>query len=82
MLPTRVRRALQKVAKMVLALFRAMIKSEVDGDELDALGDALALEGVKKHSARIKCALLAWDCIDRALGDVDDAQGLRAEMPR
>lgn len=69
-------------AKRLSALFRAMIKSEVDGDELDALGDALALEGVKKHSARIKCALLAWDCIDRALGDVDDAQGLRAEMPR
>ena len=69
-------------AKRLSALFRAMIKSEVDADELDALGDALALEGVKKHSARIKCALLAWDCIDRALGDVDDAQGLRAEMPR
>lgn len=69
-------------AKRLSALFRGMIKSEVEGDALDVLGDALALEGVKKHSARIKCALLAWDCIDRALGDADDAQGLRAEVPR
>ena len=69
-------------ARHLSALFRGMIKSEVEGDELDVLGDALALEGVKKHSARIKCALLAWDCIDRALSDADDAQGLRAEVPR
>ncbi len=51
------------------ALFRKMIKSEIAGDALEPLGDALALEGVKNHSARIKCALLAWDCIDRALSD-------------
>jgi nitrogen fixation NifU-like protein len=69
-------------ARRLSALFRGMIKSEVEGDELDVLGDALALEGVKKHSARIKCALLAWDCIDRALSDADDAKGLRAEVPR
>jgi nitrogen fixation NifU-like protein len=60
-------------------LFRQMIKSEVSGDALDDLGDALALEGVRNHSARIKCALLAWDCIDRALSD-GETGSLRDEL--
>jgi NifU-like protein involved in Fe-S cluster formation len=59
-----------------------MIKSQVEGDALNDLGDALALEGVKRHSARIKCALLAWDCIDRALEDPGVAGSLRDEMPQ
>ncbi len=62
-------------------LFRAMIKSEQAGDALDDLGDALALEGVKRHSARIKCALLAWDCIDRALSDEHVGGSMRDEVP-
>lgn len=62
-------------------LFRQMIKSEVSGDELHDLGDAVALEGVKKHSARIKCALLAWDCIDRVLSS-DRDRSLRDEIPQ
>lgn len=62
-------------------LFRAMIKSEKAGNALDDLGDALALEGVKRHSARIKCALLAWDCIDRALSDEHVGGSMRDEVP-
>jgi nitrogen fixation NifU-like protein len=61
-------------------LFRAMIKSEEQGDVLDDLGDARALEGVKKHSARIKCALLAWDCVERALTDDSMATSRREEI--
>jgi len=68
-------------AQRLSALFRGMIKSEIAGDSLEALGDALALEGVKKHSARVKCALLAWDCVDRALADGDSARSLRDEIP-
>lgn len=68
-------------AKRLSTLFRQMIKSEVSGDSLQELGDALALEGVKKHSARIKCALLAWDCIDRALSDDESHRSLRHEIP-
>jgi NifU-like protein involved in Fe-S cluster formation len=59
-----------------------MIKSEVEGDPLKDLGDAIALEGVKKHSARIKCALLAWDCIDRALSTDEKVKSLRNELPK
>jgi len=68
-------------ARRLSKLFRQMIKSEVSGDELNDLGDALALEGVRNHSARIKCALLAWDCIDRALSE-DAAGSLREELPK
>jgi nitrogen fixation NifU-like protein len=68
-------------ARRLSTLFRKMIKSEIEGDALNDLGDALALEGVKRHSARIKCALLAWDCIDRGLGESPNAS-LREEMPK
>ncbi len=68
-------------AQRLSTLFRQMIKSEVTGDVLNDLGDALALEGVKKHSARIKCALLAWDCIDRALSSGDKGSSLRSQIP-
>jgi nitrogen fixation NifU-like protein len=69
-------------ARRLSSLFRKMIKSEVEGSALDDLGDALALEGVKRHSARIKCALLAWDCIDRGLAEGTGPASLRDEMPK
>ena len=69
-------------AQRLSGLFRQMIKSEIAGSVLDDLGDALALEGVKKHSARIKCALLAWDCIDRALSNEERYKSLRGEIPK
>jgi nitrogen fixation NifU-like protein len=67
-------------ARRLSKLFRQMIKSEITGAALDDLGDALALEGVKNHSARVKCALLAWDCVDRALSE-QGAGSLRDEIP-
>lgn len=69
-------------ARRLSALFRKMIKSEEAGAALDDLGDALALEGVKRHSARIKCALLAWDCIDRALNETTAGASMRDELPK
>jgi len=69
-------------ARQLSMLFRKMIKSEQEGAALDALGDALALEGVKRHSARIKCALLAWDCIDRALTETSGGASMRDELPK
>lgn len=68
-------------AQRLSTLFRRMIRSEVEGDALHDLGDAVALEGVKKHSARIKCALLAWDCIDRLLADPASNHSFRNEIP-
>jgi len=44
--------------------FRAMMRGEsVDTEEL---GDLEALQGVSKFPARIKCATLAWQALERA----------------
>ena len=42
--------------------FAALMRTATESVELDeeALGDAIAFEGVAKYPARIKCALLAW----------------------
>ena len=36
---------------------------DVEETDLDSLGDAFALEGVKKFPVRIKCALLSWSAL-------------------
>ena len=38
----------------------------VEPDE-DVLGDAVALHGVAKYPARVKCALLGWTALTEAL---------------
>ncbi|WP_367306453.1 Fe-S cluster assembly sulfur transfer protein SufU [Alicyclobacillus acidocaldarius] len=44
--------------------FRAMMRGE-DVD-LEQMGELEALQGVKKFPARIKCATLAWQALERA----------------
>lgn len=49
--------------------FRLMIRGqEVDTEEL---GDLEALQGVSQFPARVKCATLAWQALDRAAHDQD-----------
>jgi nitrogen fixation NifU-like protein len=46
---------------------REMVRSrDVEPDE-DVLGDAVALHGVAKYPARVKCALLSWTALTEAL---------------
>ena len=46
---------------------RTMVRSrDVQPDE-DVLGDAVALHGVAKYPARVKCALLSWTALTEAL---------------
>ena len=49
--------------------FHEMISSrgKVEGDE-DLLDDAVALQGVSKYPARVKCALLSWSALQDSLG--------------
>lgn len=47
--------------------FRAMMRGEKEADDLPELGDVAALQGVRKFSARVKCALLAWEALDKCL---------------
>ena len=47
---------------------RDMVRTR-DGSEPDedVLGDAIALQGVAKYPARVKCALLGWTALSEAL---------------
>jgi nitrogen fixation NifU-like protein len=47
--------------------FRGMMAGEVDPTE-EGFGDLIALKGVVKYPIRIKCAVLAWDVLQEALG--------------
>ena len=57
-------------AEELFNLYQKMLKSEMAEDELNKLGDLVSLSGVRKFSARIKCAMLAWEAVERALNDV------------
>ncbi|MCH7495631.1 MAG: SUF system NifU family Fe-S cluster assembly protein [Candidatus Marinimicrobia bacterium] len=48
--------------------FRAMMKGEED-PEID-MGELEVLQGVKQFPARIKCALLGWDTLKQAIGQL------------
>jgi nitrogen fixation NifU-like protein len=55
-------------ASTLVSDFRGMMEGRVEPDE-DAFGDLVALKGVAKYPVRIKCAVLAWDVLQEALGD-------------
>jgi nitrogen fixation protein NifU and related proteins len=53
---------------------RAMLSGEAEPDE-DAFGELVALKGVVKYPVRVKCAVLAWDVLQEALGGDGAAAG-------
>ena len=57
--------------------FRGMMAGETEPDE-DEFGDLIALKGVVKYPIRIKCAVLAWDVLQEALGGAGRAAGAGA----
>lgn len=56
---------LEELHKKV-ADFRALMHGETVPDAERALGELLALEGVKRFPMRIKCALLAFEVLEKA----------------
>lgn len=60
----------------VYEAFHTMISSrgQDEGDEV-LLDDAVALAGVSRYPARVKCALLGWMAYKDALGQITDATG-------
>lgn len=56
-------------AQEVFAETRSMLtsKGQKTGDE-ELIGDAIALAGVSKYPARVKCALLSWSALQDSLG--------------
>ena len=63
-------------AREVYEAFHTMISSrgQDEGDE-DLLDDAVALAGVSRYPARVKCALLGWMAYKDALGQITDDTG-------
>ena len=60
----------------VVEAFQAMISSRgQDAGDEEILDDAVALSGVSRYPARVKCALLGWMAFKDALGrQTDDHQ--------
>ena len=55
-------------ARVVQDAMRAMLTSKgQDGGDEDVIGDGVALAGVAKYPARVKCALLGWMAFQDAL---------------
>jgi nitrogen fixation NifU-like protein len=55
-------------ARALIAAFRDALRSRgaIPLDE-ERFGDAAALSGVSKFTARVKCAMLAWVALEDAL---------------
>ena len=48
--------------------FTRMLRGDEDAAENEDLGDLRALAGVAKFPVRVKCALLAWNCLEELVG--------------
>jgi nitrogen fixation NifU-like protein len=48
--------------------FTRMLHGDADAAEDEDLGDLRALAGVAKFPVRVKCALLAWNCLEELVG--------------
>ncbi len=56
-------------AEGMAGVFKQMMQGE-NPEDLDSLGDLIALQGVQKYPVRIKCALLGWNTL---LGRAEDS---------
>jgi nitrogen fixation NifU-like protein len=55
-------------ALAVMDTFTRMLHGDMDAAADTDLGDLRALAGVAKFPVRVKCALLAWNCLDEMVG--------------
>ncbi|RIL10196.1 MAG: SUF system NifU family Fe-S cluster assembly protein [Proteobacteria bacterium] len=53
-----------------LSEFRALMRGDKKEEELVQLGDVVALGGVRKFSARVKCAMLAWEALEKCMQEL------------
>lgn len=58
-------------AKKIINSFYSLVKGETVEDE-ESLGEAIAYVGVCDFPARIKCATLAWKCVEAAVEEVEE----------
>jgi nitrogen fixation NifU-like protein len=56
-----------RLGEMFLELMRSRGAGLADEEKEEALGDAIAFQGVSQYPARVKCALLGWMALREAL---------------
>ncbi len=61
-------------ALLLVEHFRQVMHGATEPDE-DRLGDAVALGGVAKYPARVKCALLSWLALKDAIDTYEERGG-------
>jgi len=49
----------------------SLIKGSSPGKDYSSLGDIVALGGVRKFPARVKCAVLAWEALGKCLKELE-----------
>ena len=49
--------------------FKEMLHGDEEAAADAELGDLRSLQGVSKFPVRVKCALLAWNCLEELVGD-------------
>ena len=54
-------------AERLVGEFREMMRGEREFEALDDAGELEALRGVMQFPVRIKCAVLAWDTLERCI---------------
>jgi nitrogen fixation NifU-like protein len=55
-------------AMELMRTFTGMLKGDSDAAADPDLGDLRALVGVSRFPVRVKCALLAWNCLEELIG--------------
>lgn len=56
----------------IISSFRAMMRNEVEPEVIeDLIDDAISLKGVRKFTSRIKCAVLAWEAMEKCLASLN-----------
>lgn len=68
MLTERVTGRTPEEALRIAATFTRMLHGDAEAAEDASLGDLRALAGVAKFPVRVKCALLAWNCLEELVG--------------
>jgi len=58
-------------AREMLQRFTRMVRGELAPEEAD-LGELEALAGVSRFPVRVKCALLAWEALDKDLAHLEE----------
>jgi nitrogen fixation protein NifU and related proteins len=63
-----------KLQEAFLQLMQSQGQRTLNEDDVDALEDAIAFEGVSKYPARVKCALLGWMAMKSAVAEATGSQ--------